>query len=310
MKTAFYDSFGKRISGDDIFSGDLPENLLNSEMPRTENGRTFLRASDGSINVLELKGEEKEVFNENVVSVYKTKEDALRKLLFEDSGQYAKEICKKLGIPFSQNRCVLKVETREDISAYINVFFPLFDTDGIYILPLSEYRFAVICPCDEVSADETAAALNATFTDMNTDNYIGIGCVCENAAELVHSFSQASVAIETGKKLSYTGGIWRFADILPEVMTSAIPKEKRESIKAEALRFVNGIDSETAELAHAFFKNNLNISETARCCYLHRNTLIYRLDKISRETGFDLRNFDEAVAFRLLTAINRISRQE
>lgn len=309
MKTAMYDSFGKRISGDDIFSGDLPENLIETEMPRTENGKTFLRASDGSINVIELENSEKSIFNETVSSVCRTKEDAIKKLLFEDSGQYAKEICKKHGIPFSENRCVLKIETREDISAYTGILSSSFESDGIYILPLSEHRLAVICPSDDADIDETAAALSATLTDMNTDNYIGIGSVCENAAELVHSFNQASAAIETGKKLSYTGGVWRFADILPEVIVSEIPKEKREDIKARALRVLGGIDSDTTELAHAFFKNNLNISETARCCYLHRNTLIYRLDKIFRETGFDLRNFDEAVAFRLLTAINRISRQ-
>lgn len=309
MKTAMYNSFGKLISGDDIFSGDLPENLLENTMPRTENGKTFLRASDGSINVIELDGDEKSIFNETDSFACRTKEDVIRKLLFEDSGEYAKEICKKHRIPFVKNRCVLKVETRESISSYTAVLSSSFDAEDIYILPLSEYRLAVICPCDDVDVDETAAALSATLTDMNTDNYIGIGCVCENAAELVHSFSQASDAIETGKKLSYTGGVWHFADILPEVIVSQIPKEKRENVKARAMRVISGIDGETTELAHAFFKNNLNISETARCCYLHRNTLIYRLDKIYKETGFDLRNFDEAVAFRLLTAINRLSRQ-
>lgn len=309
MKTATYNSLGKRISGDDIFFGDLPEKFTEIEMPRTENGKTFLRASDGSITVIELNGSEKNIFNENGTLVCRTKEDAIKKLLFEDSGQYAKEICKKFGIPFSQNRCVLKAETREDISAYTGILSSAFEGEEIFIVPLSECRLAFICPGDDVSINEIAEALSATLTDMNTDSYIGVGCICENAAELSHSFTQASAAIETGKKLSYTGGIWHFADILPEVIVSEIPKEKRESIKAKAMRVLSGIDSETTELAHAFFKNNLNISETARCCYLHRNTLIYRLDKISKETGLDLRNFDEAVAFRLLAAIDRISKQ-
>ena len=62
-------------------------------------------------------------------------------------------------------------------------------------------------------------------------------------------------------------------------------------------------DQELIECINAFFKNNLNISETSRNAFLHRNTLLYRIEKIYKLTGFNIRNFEDAMTFRLLTII-------
>ena len=58
-------------------------------------------------------------------------------------------------------------------------------------------------------------------------------------------------------------------------------------------------DDETLALIEKFFENNLNTSETARKLYIHRNTLIYRLDKIQKETGLDVRTFDDALTLKI-----------
>ena len=65
-------------------------------------------------------------------------------------------------------------------------------------------------------------------------------------------------------------------------------------------------DHELMNTAEEFLKNSLNISETSRSMYMHRNTLIYRLDKIEKATGLNLRHFNDAVAFRLLTVLNKL----
>ena len=62
-------------------------------------------------------------------------------------------------------------------------------------------------------------------------------------------------------------------------------------------------DQELIECINAFFKNNLNISETSRNAFLHRNTLLYRIEKISRVTKLNIRNFDDAMTFKFLTII-------
>lgn len=62
-------------------------------------------------------------------------------------------------------------------------------------------------------------------------------------------------------------------------------------------------DKDLIECINAFFKNNLNISETSRNAFLHRNTLLYRIEKINKITGLNIRNFEEAMSFRLLTIV-------
>jgi len=62
-------------------------------------------------------------------------------------------------------------------------------------------------------------------------------------------------------------------------------------------------DKELVECINAFFKNNLNISETSRNAFLHRNTLLYRIEKIHKITGLNIRNFEEAMSFKLLTIV-------
>ena len=67
-------------------------------------------------------------------------------------------------------------------------------------------------------------------------------------------------------------------------------------------------DKDLIECINAFFKNNLNISETSRNAFLHRNTLLYRIDKIYKITGLNIRNFEDAISFRLLTIVyNKVS---
>ena len=62
-------------------------------------------------------------------------------------------------------------------------------------------------------------------------------------------------------------------------------------------------DKDLIECINAFFKNNLNISETSRNASLHRNTLLYRVEKIYKITGLNIRNFEDAMSFRLLTIV-------
>ena len=67
-------------------------------------------------------------------------------------------------------------------------------------------------------------------------------------------------------------------------------------------------DIELMETAEEFMKNSLNISETSRNMYIHRNTLIYRLDKIENETGLNLRKFSDAVAFRFVKLLSSLTK--
>ncbi len=64
-------------------------------------------------------------------------------------------------------------------------------------------------------------------------------------------------------------------------------------------------DDETLATVNKFFENNLNVSETSRQLYIHRNTLVYRLDKLQKMTGLDLRNFDDAIIFKITLMVSK-----
>ena len=68
---------------------------------------------------------------------------------------------------------------------------------------------------------------------------------------------------------------------------------------------INDMDEEMLITIQKFFENNLNVSEASRQLYVHRNTLVYRLDKIYKLTGFDLRNFDDAIIFKVAMMVNK-----
>ena len=84
-----------------------------------------------------------------------------------------------------------------------------------------------------------------------------------------------------------------------------IPAEKAEKIKKDIItdKSEKVLNEETIETVRAFFRNDLNLSTTARQLYIHRNTLIYRLEKIRKATGLDLKRFEDAAVFRMLMSI-------
>lgn len=94
-------------------------------------------------------------------------------------------------------------------------------------------------------------------------------------------------------------GIGRLIYQLPTTLCELFLDEvfKKESI--------NVLDSETIYTIQKFFENNLNVSETSRKLFVHRNTLVYRLDKIKKLTGLDLREFDDAIIFKVAMMVNK-----
>ncbi len=140
--------------------------------------------------------------------------------------------------------------------------------------------------------------------------YVGMGTPTESIHDLSRSYSEAQMALEIGRVfesdkyiLSYdTLGIGRLIYQLPSKLCELFLDEifKKESI--------NVLDDETLQTIYKFFENNLNVSETSRQLFVHRNTLVYRLDKIERLTGLDLRSFDDAVIFKVAILVNKYLR--
>ncbi len=136
---------------------------------------------------------------------------------------------------------------------------------------------------------------------------VGFGTVVGNLKDLARSYKEAQVAIEVGKVfdtekavVSYESlGIGRLIYQLPTTLCEMFLNEVFKKGALESL------DRETLLTIQCFFENNLNVSETSRKLFVHRNTLVYRLEKIRKITGLDLREFEHAITFKVALMVKK-----
>lgn len=107
---------------------------------------------------------------------------------------------------------------------------------------------------------------------------------------------------ETGKYLSSKHTFESLCEYIVSRLTSDEKVELSEKFLTSEMEKILR-DNELVESVNAFFSNNLNISETSRNAFLHRNTLLYRIDKIYKKTGLNVRKFDDAIIFKILTIV-------
>ena len=188
--------------------------------------------------------------------------------------------------------------------------FPSKNKD--YVINVGEHDCVLV---QEVKAnydirdlEKTARQISDTISaEFYTKVSIGIGTVVENIKDLSRSYKEAQVAIEVGKVfdiekdiISYDNlGIGRLIYQLPISLCDMFLQEVFKKGPLESL------DRETLMTIQAFFENNLNVSETSRKLFVHRNTLVYRLEKIRKLTGLDLREFEHAITFKVALMVKK-----
>ena len=156
----------------------------------------------------------------------------------------------------------------------------------------------------EKIATNIADTLSAEFY---TKVAIGISTTVENIKDLARAYKEAQVALEVGKVfetekniISYENlGIGRLIYQLPTTLCEMFLQEVFKKGSLESL------DRETLMTIQCFFENNLNVSETSRKLFVHRNTLVYRLEKIRKLTGLDLREFEHAITFKVALMVRK-----
>ena len=207
---------------------------------------------------------------------------------------------------------LIRVTSGNDISAYdvVSGLFPDKQKDFVFNISESDTVLVKEIKPDNNTKDMEKLATSIVDT-LQGDHYIkavvGIGTPINNIKDLASSFKEAQIAMEVGKVfdterqvISYDHlGIARLIYQLPTTLCEAFLREvfKQESI--------DSLDAETLFTIQRFFENNLNVSETSRGLFVHRNTLVYRLEKIRKLTGLDLRNFDDAIVFKVALMVKK-----
>ena len=212
------------------------------------------------------------------------------------------------------SRTVLLIRTLEhsDVVVYdiVQNLFPEKNKD--FVISINENDIALIketkANIEPKHIEKLAMSISDTLAgEFYTSVSIGIGTTVDSIKDLAKSFKEAQAALEVGKVfdtdktiVSYDNlGIARLIYQLPTTLCETFLREvfKRGSIQ--------GLDHEMLFTIQKFFENDLNVSKTAEQIPVHRNTLVYRLDKIKRITGLDLREFDQAIVFKIALMVNK-----
>lgn len=221
---------------------------------------------------------------------------------------------KELHFDSDVNRVVylIRFQNKGDIVPFevIQNLFP--DKTRDYVLSVSESDVVLVKELKSLADVRTVENVAKNIVDTASSEFflkttVGIGSVVNSVKELARSFKDAQVAIEVGKVfdtekdvINYeTLGIGRLIYQLPTTLCEMFLQEvfKRGSLES--------LDRETLMTIQAFFENNLNVSETSRKLFVHRNTLVYRLEKIKKLTGLDLREFDHAITFKVALMVKK-----
>lgn len=216
------------------------------------------------------------------------------------------------GIPMDMPRCVIYLNSSDLTSEQIIqkvAEMPLSEND--LITDVGRHVAAIVKALpDEEALDEAAklaADLDMSFDEVGMEVLIGVSDPCGRLTDLASAFSQARDAITVGTTYRAPERVFIHRRLLLERFLDSVPAD---SVSRYSSTVINShtarlFNDEMVHTIEVFFENNLNLSEAARRLYIHRNTLVYRLEKVQRLTGFDLRRFDDAVTFKLMMLLSR-----
>jgi carbohydrate diacid regulator len=136
---------------------------------------------------------------------------------------------------------------------------------------------------------------------------VGVGTIATHLRDLAKSYKEAQIAIEVGKVFDTEKYVINYENLGIGRLIYQLPTTLCEMFLQEVFKKnpIDALDKETLFTIHKFFENNLNVSETARKLFVHRNTLVYRLEKIKKLTGLDLREFDDAITFKVALMVKK-----
>lgn len=201
---------------------------------------------------------------------------------------------------------------RADVAA-VDVLAGMFtDKQQDFVLSINETDIALvkqIAPnTEKEDLYKIAQHIEETLrSELFVKTVIGIGTVAAHLRELADSYKEAQVAIEVGKVFDTEKSIINYENLGIGRLIYQLPTTLCEIFLSEVFKknSIDTLDQETLFTINKFFENNLNVSETSRKLFVHRNTLVYRLEKIKKLTGLDLREFDDAIIFKVALMVKK-----
>ena len=181
-----------------------------------------------------------------------------------------------------------------------------------FVLSINETDVAVVKQINGSTTEEDLERMATKIEDtlrneLFVRTVIGIGTISEHLRSLADSYKEAQTAIEVGKVFDTEKSIINYENLGIGRLIYQLPTTLCEIFLSEVFKknTIESLDHETLFTINKFFENNLNVSETSRKLFVHRNTLVYRLEKIKKLTGLDLRLFDHAIVFKVALMVRK-----
>lgn len=227
----------------------------------------------------------------------------------------------RLHITPSARRAVFLVETKqhkdENALATIRNIFSARTRD--FITALDDSGIIVVRELQSTESYEELEGIACMLVDMlnteaMTSAWVSYSNVADDIMELSDAYKEARTALEVGKIFYADKNVFGYNRLGIGRLIYQLPITLCEMFLSEVFRkgSIDSLDQETLFTIQKFFENNLNVSETSRKLFVHRNTLVYRLEKIKKLTGLDLREFDHAIVFKVALMVRKYlaSREE
>ncbi len=216
---------------------------------------------------------------------------------------------RKLKIEVNSPRVIILVETEsaKDNTAQELLGGMFGNHSGDFVTAVDENSVILIKNLSKKQSYDDVQKIATTIVDMmNTEAMLNVrvsyGAIVEELKDLSKSYKEAKMALEVGRifyaekrvNAYNTLGIGRLIYQLPESLCNLFIDEIFGGREVP-----EDIDEETLNTVNMFFENNLNVSETSRQLFVHRNTLVYRIEKLEKSCGLDVRKFDDALTFKI-----------
>ena len=197
--------------------------------------------------------------------------------------------------------------------ATVDVLSGMFpDKSQDFVISINESDIAVVKQINASTTSEDLEKIARSMEDVLKNELfiktvIGFGTVAERLRSLADSYKEAQTAIDVGKVFDTEKSIINYENLGIGRLIYQLPTTLCEIYLGEVFKknSIDSLDQETLFTINKFFENNLNVSETSRKLFVHRNTLVYRLEKIKKLTGLDLRQFDHAIVFKVALMVRK-----
>ncbi len=259
-------------------------------------------AALGTFNIFERENEDTEYLFKQIIS---------------GRGENIAYRAQSLGIEDDRTRVVFVISlTNKNLAMahqIISEVAPVRPGDCLFINDTDELVFVRKCKSEPTNAKLMSIANQIStgiMTEIMEQPSIGIGTVVSKLNEVQKSYKAAISALEIGYVFENKTKIYSYMNLGISRLITSVPIEKCKAFLNEVLKedILREIDADTMNTVQRFFDYDLNISLAARELYIHRNTLVYRLNNVQKLTGLDVRKFDDALLFKIAMLIQRYLR--